>query len=680
MHPCLPNWYASCSEYALGIPLRTIDSRRTQVPQGNITRRNLLRFAGIAAATAAISATGCAEKADESRLQTILDAMSLEQKIAQMIVPRFSFESFSSDEEYVPLTTLTPEIAASIAEHGFGGVILFADNVEGNEQVARLIDAMQRANGADEAAGRVPLLVAADQEGGLVTRLTRGTKLTGSMALGASPSIGDTEKSAEIIGAELAALGFNVDFAPDADVNSNPANPIIGVRSFSDDGKAVADHVAAFIKGLHEHDVAAAAKHFPGHGDTSVDSHTGMPAIEKTLDEVRAVDLVPFEKAIASGVDMIMTAHIQFPNIESETYTAPDGSSITLPATLSKAIIGDLLRGELGFEGVICTDSLVMDAVAKYVRPEDSARLAINAGVDILLIPVDDDQPVDRYLAQLGEYIAMVAGLVEDGAIDRSLIDAAAARILDLKGKLGILDLTFSDEALESRVADALATVGSSEHHEQELEIAKRAVTLVKNDGVFPLGEGLKTLVLVPYGSQVNSSVYATRLAAQNGAIASVDDVTVICYGDIEPDAFDEELAEAVRAADVTVCVSAMYDMDDIQGSFAAILDKAIATCRDAGRTSVVISAQLPYDLARFTDADALLACYLASGMPEIPEELDGETPCWGPNIVAAIGIALGDGKPEGKLPVDVPMLVETGEGYGFAEEILFARGAGLSL
>ncbi|MDO5107723.1 MAG: hypothetical protein Q4D39_05565, partial [Coriobacteriaceae bacterium] len=116
------------------------------------------------------------------------------------------------------------------------------------------------------------------------------------------------------------------------------------------------------------------------------------------------------------------------------------------------------------------------------------------------------------------------------------------------------------------------------------------------------------------------------------------------------------------------------------QGSFAAILDKAIATCRDADHASVVISAQLPYDLARFTDADALLACYLASGMPEIPDELDGEAPCWGPNIVAALGIALGDGKPEGRLPVDVPMLVETGEGYGFAEEILFARGTGLSL
>ena len=271
----------------------------------------------------------------------VVSRMTLTEKICQLLMPSFSL--WKEDGEETKVTTLNSEIKNSIQKHGFGGVILFADNCEGASQTAKLVYEMQRA--AKNSPTHLPMLIGIDQEGGYITRLNTGTRTCGNMALGALNDAGETELSASIIGSELSSLGINTDFAPDADINSNPANPVIGIRSFSSDADIVARMTAAYINGLHKSGVAAAAKHFPGHGDTSTDSHSGLPCINKSLSELEKNELVPFCAAIEAGTDIIMTAHIQFPQIEKQTYTSVStGEKITLPATLSHNIVTGILR------------------------------------------------------------------------------------------------------------------------------------------------------------------------------------------------------------------------------------------------------------------------------------------------------------------------------------------------
>lgn len=239
--------------------------------------------------------------------------------------------------------------------------------------------------------------------------------MPGNMALGAADDVNVTKEAASVIGQELAALGINADFAPDVDVNSNPANPIIGIRSFSDDADAVAKHGAAFVRALNDTGVISTLKHFPGHGDTDTDSHTGLPMIDKSYNELKANELVPFKACIEAGSQMIMTAHIQYPQIEKTTYKSVlTGEDIYLPATLSKTIITDILRGDMGYDGVVVTDAMNMDAVAKHFDKFDAAKLAIEAGVDILLMPVDTSST--EGINSLDSYISTLTDMADNKA------------------------------------------------------------------------------------------------------------------------------------------------------------------------------------------------------------------------------------------------------------------------
>jgi beta-N-acetylhexosaminidase len=250
---------------------------------------------------------------------------------------------------------------------GLGGVVLYAWNVESHDQLRALTD--------DLHSERDDLVIAIDEEGGDVTRLeaATGSSYPGNGALGVVDDVELTERVAASIGTELAEVGVNLDFAPVADVNTNPQNPVIGIRSFGSDGELVARHVAAFVRGLQSSGVAACAKHFPGHGDTAVDSHLALPLVEG-LDEAA---LVPFRAAIEAGAQSIMTAHIVVRSL-GET-----------PATMSREILHDLLRGELRFTGMVVTDALEMKAISAGVGVEEGAVRAIGAGADALCLGHD---------------------------------------------------------------------------------------------------------------------------------------------------------------------------------------------------------------------------------------------------------------------------------------------------
>lgn len=644
----------------------------------SITRRGALGILGTTMALVACSGKETSEQktvnkdvvatsAANDRVKSIMDAMDTRRKVEQMIVPSLRYVLYSKDGSTSSLTELVPKARDYLGEHAFGGVLLFEENLAGNEQATRLIDSIQEANAPDESTGRVPLLIATDQEGGAAHRIVNGCQLCGNMALGALGTEEDARQAASIMGKELAALGINCDFAPVIDINSNPNNPIIGVRSFGDSPQLVARLQSPFVQGLRDHGIVGCLKHFPGHGDTSTDSHTGLPRLDLSLEQLRERELIPFATAIEQGTDMMMVAHIQFPSIEKETYTGLDGTAINLPASLSKTLVTDVLRTELNFPGVISTDSLIMDAIEKNFAPQESARMAIEAGADILLEPVDPAQDLDSYFAALDNYVDAVVNLVERETIPAEYIDAAVTRILLLKFERNILDCRTNPLSLEDRVANAVQTVGCEAHHESELDIAKRAVTLVKNDGgTLPIQSEQSVVVLVGYESQATAAQYAVdRLVAQ-GTLPDASAITILSAHDAT--GIDTKLDNALQTCTVAIGVSTMYDADNLSDGRAKLIDSMLERCEELGIRSVVISAHLPYDLAHFNRADALLACYYGSGMKQAPSPSNKENVGWAPNLIAALCVALGDGAPEGTLPVTIPQ----------GDMTLFANGTGL--
>jgi beta-N-acetylhexosaminidase len=297
-------------------------------------------------------------------------------------------------------------------ESGLGGVCLFGDNIEDVERTGRLTTQLREAGGEP--------VVATDEEGGDVTRLemATGSSYPGNAALGWVDDEALTEGVAAAMGAVMAEAGITVDLAPCVDVNSNPCNPVIGVRSFGDEPALVARHAAAFVRGLHEAGVAACAKHFPGHGDTAVDSHLDLPVVDQPIEVVRARELVPFRAVIEAGVDAVMSSHVVVRALDDT------------PATLSRPVLIDLLRGELGFTGAIVTDALDMKGVSGRRSLGDAAVRALAAGADLLCLGARQDEAV------LDHVHAVVVAAVAEGVIDDVRLGEAAARA----AKLGVSD------------------------------------------------------------------------------------------------------------------------------------------------------------------------------------------------------------------------------------------------
>ncbi|MFP4199157.1 MAG: beta-N-acetylhexosaminidase, partial [Halanaerobium sp.] len=351
------------------------------------------------------------------------------------------------------------EITDMIENYHIGGVIYFSRNIKNPAQTAELSNNLQQL--ALDSGSGFPLFISADQEGGTVTRLKGATHFPGNMALGAAQSKNLTEKVAQATASELKNLGINVNLAPVLDVNNNPANPVIGVRSFGEDPELVAELGMSYIKGLQSEGITATAKHFPGHGDTDTDSHLDLPIIKHQRSRLDEVELYPFKKAIEAGVDSIMTAHVYFPAIEKE-----EG----IPATLSKSVLTDLLRDELKFEGLIITDCMEMNAIVNTFGTVEGAVRTIEAGSDTVL--------VSHSYQQQKKAIEAVIEAVKSGRISEKRIDQSVKRILTLKGKR--INLKQVDQYDPDQI-DFKA------HQRTAQNLAEKALTLVKNEGVFPL-------------------------------------------------------------------------------------------------------------------------------------------------------------------------------------------------
>lgn len=499
-----------------------------------------------------------------------------------------------------------------------GGIVYFSrtNNTNNPGQIAGLSNGIQDAALAQPAGA--PSLIAIDQEGGIVARVgPPATQFPGNMALGAGGRSQDARTAADITGRELAAMGVNWNFAPVADVNMNSANPVIGVRSFSEDPDLAADMTSAQVRGYQGAGLAAAAKHFPGHGDTNQDSHLDIPTIFHTREEWEQFDQPPFQAAVDGGVRAIMTAHIEVPSLDP----AFD------PATLSRPILTGILREEMGYEGIIITDALNMEGVRIKYGDDRVPVLALQAGADILLMPPEYDVAYNAVL-----------DAVENGEITEERVDTSVRRILALKQELGLVDDPYVD-------VDAVdGVVGTKRSLKQAQKITDRTTTLVKNDGdLLPLDPGGTALVT---GWGVSTTQTLADKMTERGVATDVLE-TGINPSDAKIDA----AVAAADAHDVTVVLTNRASIAT-QAQQQVLVQRLVAT----GKPVVAVAVRDPYDVRHYPDVPAFVATY-----SYFPVALD-----------SLARVLFGELAPKGTLPVTIPVEDDP-------DTVLYPFGHGLS-
>lgn len=377
--------------------------------------------------------------------ETLL-GMSLDEKVGQMLVPALSPVFLNQESETFQ------EIERNLTQFHVGGYHVFGGDPAA---LALLLNRLQKI-------AKHPLLITADLEGGPGFQFRGATRTPRAMALGAAGSEELAYQAGKIAAVEGRAMGIGVNFYPVVDVNNNPRNPIINIRSFGEDPGHVARLASAYIRGAQENGQIATAKHFPGHGDTTQDSHLELAVIDVSRERLEQVELPPFRAAVEAGVGAVMTAHISLPQIEPEK---------GLPASLSKAMNTDVLRGELGFSGLLFTDAMTMQGVAAHFSPEDATLRAVRAGADIILHPPDVEKS-----------FRVLRSAVEAGEIPLTRIEASVRRILEAKARLG-LD---KNRLVDLEQLDTI--VGSVAHQQMARTMIERALTLVRDlKGLLPL-------------------------------------------------------------------------------------------------------------------------------------------------------------------------------------------------
>jgi beta-N-acetylhexosaminidase len=526
--------------------------------------------------------------------------MSMEEKVGQMLMP--DFRTWKGQN----VTVMNDEIAKLVKDYHLGGVILFRENTVTADQTTKLVSAYQ------DAAEKYGLLISIDQEGGIVTRLQTGTDMPGNMALGATRSEETAEKVGKAIGEELNALGINMNFGPVLDVNNNPDNPVIGVRSFGEDPELVAKLGNAYIKGLHETGTAATAKHFPGHGDTAVDSHVGLPSVPHNLDRLKQVELYPFQQAMDAGIDAIMSAHVTFPKIDdTKAISKKDGTEVSVPGTLSHKILTGLMREDMGFKGVIVTDAMNMGAIADHFGPVDAAIRAVKAGADVLLMPVG--------------IVEVANGLydsVNSGDISIEKIEKSVERILTLKLNRSIVKAEV-EKSLDEKIAKALEVVGSPEHKAIEKEAAEKSITLVKNNDVLPLTAGTEDKIVV-VGS--NAVTLAAEVVKHHGNVEVISASAPLTA---------QNLAKVMAAKYIilgtsTSTVSGRSPNNDLMKLANQLIETDVPV--------IGVGIRNPYDIMAYQNVDAYLTQY---GTKTVSFE-------------ATVNTIFGVNHPTGKLPVTI--------------------------
>ncbi len=550
---------------------------------------------------------------DQAEAQRLLARMPLRDRVAQLVIAVADGDVYSTvSEDYEKYRHLVSDLH-------IGGIIVnnaveFGSARNANPYaMAVFLNQMQRLS-------RVPLLMASDFERAASMRVTGGTQFPHSMAFGAADDLTATRFEGLTAAREARALGIHWIFAPVADVNSNPENPIINLRSYGEDPQRVADHVAAFIEGAHAEpssSVLVTAKHFPGHGDTDVDSHLGLPRLDIPRERLETLELVPFRRAIAAGVDSIMTAHMALPEI--------DASGV--PATVSPAVLTGLLRDELHFQGLIVTDAMDMKGLASLFNSAEGSVRSLAAGADVLLMPPDPEVAIDAVVAA-----------VEGGRLTRARIDQSAMRVLSAKVRLGLMQKKLVD--LDA-IADAMQSEDAATRAQ---EVAGRAVTLLRNEGgVLPLKGTTRACLMVVNSLRISEQgqrfMRAFRARAPRAGVMSVDTSM--------PQAALEAVLEASGGCSPIVVASFASITANLRD-----VEPFLTKLTEGRRPVALLSFNDPYMGTKFPEA----AAYMTTFSSSTPSELAAATALFGETPIT------------GRTPVTIPEIAARGDGLELPE------------
>ncbi len=559
-------------------------------------------------------------------IETTLKRFTLEKKIGQMIMSKaYGYYYSSQSDEYHRLEHL-------VKEHKFGSLIFMQGDVY---ETAQMINRMQELSD-------VPLLIGSDFEWGPAMRIRRSTRFPEAMALGAARDTVLAYQMGKAIGQESRAIGVHQNFGPVADVNSNPDNPVINTRSFGENPELVADLANAVMLGLTSEGVIATAKHFPGHGDTQTDSHLNLPVISVSRGRLDSVELLPYKKIISAGIPSIMIAHLEVPAIQQNEIE---------PATLSKLIVTDLLKNELGFRGLVVTDAMEMGALVNAYGSDSAAVRAIEAGVDLMMILPDEDGAVEA-----------IANAVTIGRIPESRIDQSVRKILGLKWDLGLVENRFVDL---NNVRNVVAT---PEHLQLAKRIARNSITVLKNDSLLPFVRfGSKKIlnVIVSDAEQYRTEIQRTSSPWPNEPVGDYFTVQLRKrYSNVESVRLDpssnkmdiDSILKKVKTSDIILC-PLFTKARSGSGKFGlqqSLID-AVDSMLVLKKPTVFIAMGSPYVLSSFPQAGAYMCSYsdCEASTEAVIEALFGEIPT------------------KGKLPVTIPNMFAYGDGIDLLQTVL---------
>ena len=496
-------------------------------------------------------------------------SLTLREKVAQLVMPRINGDYWASDAAAM-------DTALALVAEGVGGFIVGAG--PSPYDIAAKLNTLQRA-------ARVPLLIAADLESGPGTRIRGGATFPGNMALGATDRELDAYEVGRVTALEGRAVGIHLDLAPVVDVNNNPRNPIINVRSFGEKPRRVAELGDAFIRGLREHGMLSTAKHFPGHGDTDTDSHIALPLITASRARLDSVELAPFRAAVRQGTDAVMTAHIALAQL---------GGANSPPATLSRFVLDTLLRRDLGFGGLVITDALNMGAIVSRYGAAPAAVLALEAGADILLMPADARAAIDA-----------VVDAVTRGEISEARLDSSVARVVAAKARVGLFQARLVD------IGHIAAVVGAAPDVALAQDISQRSLVLVKDSlGLVPLPlAARRRVVVVAYGDESFPSVGHVFAASLRGA---VDTIQVLRLWPASGPASFDTVRSTAAGAGAVIFLSASQptawrpDAVEIPAPVAGLIEQLAL----AGVPLVAVSLGSPYVISEIPHAPAYVAAW----------------------------------------------------------------------
>lgn len=550
---------------------------------------------------------------DRHWVDSTFNSMTLRQKVGQMVVA-FSMTPYMSYNDPAFL-----RLAHMVRDQQIGGIAVSLGNIY---EQAMMLNRLQKL-------ARIPLLISSDYENGLGMRLEGGISFPSNMALGATRDSSLVYRIGRVVGAEARAVGVGQVYAPVSDVNDNPENPIINVRSFGENPQLVAGLASAFVKGVQSEGAIATAKHFPGHGDTHTDSHLGLPVVDYGIHRLDTLELVPFRADIAAGVRSVMVAHIAFPKIDSEA---------GVPGTLSPAITTGLLKDSLNFHGLIVTDALTMGGVVREFTDGAAAIRAVNAGADILLMPPDNRLAIDA-----------IVEAVKEGRISQSRIDGAVRKILEVKSELGLNRARLIDVNAIDKV------VGTESHMLLAERAARRSITIVKNDNsVLPLQyrqPGNVLCLVVSDNADPSQADYFKRELQKR-----YDNVTFI---QLNPTANELDFKNAMNAVDTSslVLIPAYIQWRSGTGTidFVPQVKRFLDTLTSLGKPVVMVSFGNPYLVRSVSNVSAYVCAYGAMKV----------------SVQAAVQALFGEINVSGKLPVTIPGVAKFGQGIDMRQTSL---------